>query len=192
MAGNLYIADTKNHRIRKVSASGTITTVVGTGTGGYLGDDGVATSAQLYNPTSVAVGAAGILYIADSSNRRIRKVNAAGTITTVAGNGTDGFSGDGGAATSAQLSSLSSVIVDVAGNLYITDGSRIRKIDTSGTITTVAGNGSSGYSGDGGPATSAALWAPRGLAVDVAGNIFIALKESFVVRKVDEIGRAHV
>ena len=186
--GNLFIADTKNHRIRKVSASGTITTVVGTGTGGYLGDDGVATSAQLYNPTSVAVGAAGILYIADSSNRRIRKVNAAGTITTVAGNGTDGFSGDGGAATSAQLSSLSSVIVDVAGNLYITDGSRIRKIDTSGTITTVAGNGSSGYSGDGGPATSAALWAPRGLAVDVAGNIFIALKESFVVRKVDGNG----
>lgn len=187
-AGNLYIADTKNQRIRKVSASGTITTVVGTGTGGYLGDGGTATSAQLYYPTAVAVGAAGILYIADTSNNRIRKVNAAGTITTVAGTGMNGFSGDGGAATSAQLSGPSSVIVDVAGNLYIASGSRIRKVDISGTITTVAGNGDTGYYGDGGPATSAALWAPRGLAVDVAGNIYIALKESFVVRKVDVNG----
>lgn len=187
-AGNLYIADTKNQVIRKVSASGTITTVVGTGTGGYFGDGGAAISAQLYYPAGVAVGAAGDLYIADTSNNRIRKVNAGGTITTVAGTGMDGFSGDGGAATSAQLSGPSSITLDVAGNLYIASGSRIRKVDTSGTITTVAGNGDTGYYGDGGPATSAALWAPRGLAADAAGNIFIALKESFVVRKVDVNG----
>jgi uncharacterized protein (TIGR03437 family) len=169
--GDLYIADYSNQRIRKV-ANGVITTVAGGGTS--LGDNGPATSAQLYYPRGVAVDPAGNLYIADSGLDRVRKVSS-GVITTVAGNGTPGFSGDGGPATSAQLSSPSGVGVDAAGNLYIADtnNNRIRKV-SNGMITTVAGNGVAGPSGDGGPATSAWLSEPYGVAVDSAGNIYVA------------------
>ncbi|GAB3625896.1 Serine/threonine-protein kinase PknD [Pandoraea terrae] len=189
-AGNVYIGDTSNFRIRKVDTSGTITTIAGNGTLGFSGDGGAATSAQLAFPQGVAVDAAGNVYIADSDNGRIRKVDASGTITTIAGNGTFGFSGDGGAATSAQLADPFAVGVDAAGNVYIADldNQRIRKVDTSGTITTMAGNGTYGFSGDGGAATSAQLFSPIGVAVDAAGNVYIADQSNQRIRKVDTSG----
>jgi uncharacterized protein (TIGR03437 family) len=170
-AGNLYIADTSNNRIRKVSG-GIITTVAGGGTG--LGDGGPATHASLLQPEGVAVDAAGTLYIADLLDERIRKVSS-GTITTVAGNGVQGFGGDGGPATAASLYYPQCVVVDPAGNLYISDvgNHRIRKV-SGGTITTFAGNGMLGSTGDGGPATSAEISFPDGLALDSAGNLYLS------------------
>ena len=149
-SGNIYIADTDNHRIRKVTPGGTITTVAGNGVQGYSGDGGPATSADLNYPNGVAVDGSGNLYIADTNNVRVRKVTAGGIITTVAGNGAQGFAGDNGAATSAELSSQSRVAVDSFGNVYIADidNSRIRKVSSSGVITTVAGNGTWGFAGD--------------------------------------------
>jgi sugar lactone lactonase YvrE len=185
-AGNLYIADFQNSRVRKVSTSGTITTVAGDGSFGFSGDGGPATNAQLAGPNGVAVDAAGNLYIADINNHRVRKVSTSGTITTVAGNGTPGFSGDGGPATNARLRPPTGVAVDAAGNLYIADifNQRVRKVSTSGTITTVAGTGIYGFSGDGGPATNARLAYPSGVAVDAAGNLYIADQNNHRVRKV--------
>ena len=186
-AGNLYIADAVNNRIRKVDTSGNISTVAGNGMYGSSGDGGPATMAQLAVPTGVAVDSAGNLYIADSDNNRVRKVDASGNISTVAGNGTADFSGYGGPATSAQLSMPMGVAVDSSGNLYIADtgNHRIRKVDASGNISTVAGNGTIGSSGYGGPATSAQLKAPHRVAVDSAGNLYIADTYNHQVRKVD-------
>ena len=188
-AGNIYIADQNNQRIRKVDTSGNISTVAGNGTPGYNGDGGVATSAELYDPTGVAVDSAGNIYIADYFNNRIRKVDAStGKISTVAGNGTQGYNGDGEAATSAKLFSPAGVAVDSAGNIYVSDeaNNRIRKVDVStGKISTVAGNGTLGYNGDGGVATSAELWNPMGEAVDSAGNIYISDYGNNRIRKVD-------
>ena len=200
-AGNLYNADTFNNRIRKVSLDGIITTVVGNGIrtgvidgeGGDpaddLGDGGPATSASLAMPNGVAVDAAGNLYIADSDNQRIRKIGLDGIITTVAGSGDTGFfngsfSGDNGPATSVLLSNPADVAVDAAGNLYIADtfNNRIRKVSADGIITTVAGGGS--VRGDGGPATSASLTIPNGVAVDAAGNLYIAERLNDRIRKV--------
>ena len=177
--GNIYIADTNNNRIRKVnSTTGIITTIAGNGTAGYSGDGGLATNAELYYPYGVAVDSNGNIYIADTYNNRIRKVNSTtGIITTIAGNGTAGYSGDGGPATNAQLNYPYGVAVDSSGNIYIadTDNNRIRKVNsTTGIITTIAGNGNPGYSGDGGPATNAELYDPSGVAVDSNGNIYIA------------------
>ena len=185
-SGNLYIAEWNNNRIRKVNSAGVISTVAGTGTAGFSGDGGAATAAQLSNPQDVALDAAGNLYIADVNNNRIRKVNSAGVISTVAGTGTAGFSGDGGAATSAQLHWPRGVALDGAGNLYIADNNnhRIRKVDSSGSISTVAGTGTAGYSGDGGAATSAQLSNPRGVALDGAGNLYIADTSNNRIRKV--------
>ncbi len=186
MAGNLFIADTNNNRIRKVTPDGIISTVAGNGVSGYGGDGGLATSAQLSVPRSVAVDAAGNLFIADSHNNRVRKVTPGGIISTTAGNGSEGFSGDGGLATSAQLQGPEGVAVDVEGNLFIAQPSwnRIRKVTPGGTISTVAGTGQHGYGGDGGPATSAKLQNPQGVAVDKGGNLFIADAHNNSIRKV--------
>jgi uncharacterized protein (TIGR03437 family) len=188
--GNLFIGDIWNNRIRKVTPAGTISTVAGNGTLGYSGDGGPATSAELQYPQSVAVDSGGNLFIADLYNYRIRKVTPAGTISTVAGNGTAGFSGDGGPATSAALSFPKSVAVDGAGNLFVADqfNNRVRKVTPAGTISTVAGNGTAGFSGDGGPAISAELNNPTGVAVDGAGNLFIADYYNNRVRKVTPAG----
>jgi RHS repeat-associated protein len=187
---NLYIADTGNHRIRKVDTSGIITTVAGNGYYGYSGDGWPAVWAQLFYPNDVDLDAGGNLYIADTNNHRIRKVDTSGIITTVAGNGYYGYSGDGGPAIQAQLNNPTGLAVDSWGNLYIADSNnqRIRKIDTNGFITTVAGRSSQGYSGDGGPAIQAQLNNPTGLAVDSWGNLYIADQDNRVVRKVDTSG----
>ncbi|MFC5470135.1 cadherin-like beta sandwich domain-containing protein [Cohnella suwonensis] len=187
-SGNLYIADTNNSRIRKVATNGTISTVAGTGVNGYSGDGGPAVSAQLYDPTGVAVDGSGNLYIADSANNRIRKVATDGTISTVAGIGSFnnyGYSGDGGPAVSAQLNDPIGVAVDGSGNLYIADSAnnRIRKVTPDGTIRTVAGKDTGGYSGDGGSAVSAQLSWPFGVAVDGSGNLYIADTRNLRIRK---------
>jgi uncharacterized protein (TIGR03437 family) len=174
-AGNIYIADSLNNTVRRVSAGGTISTFAGNSVPGNGGDGGAPTSAQLNGPQGLAVDAAGNLYIADTQNHKVRKISG-GVIGTFAGTGTPGFSGDGGAATAASLNAPFGVAVDAAGNVYIAEfsNSRIRKVDTKGVITTVAGNGVSGYGGDGGPATGAQLNGPQSVAVDAAGNIYIA------------------
>ncbi|MEI6206532.1 MAG: FG-GAP-like repeat-containing protein [Desulfuromonadales bacterium] len=187
--GKLYIADSGNHRIRKVD-NGIITTVAGyTDSGvslGFAGDGGPATSASLFTPIGVTVDKDGNLFIADSSNNRIRKVAAgSGIISTVAG-GYPGFSGDGGPASLATLNYPTGVTLDSAGNLYIADmtNGRVRRIDAvSGVITTVAGGGTSYYSGDNVAATSVSLY-PTGIAVDSSGNIYIADQNSNRIRKV--------
>jgi uncharacterized repeat protein (TIGR01451 family) len=175
-AGNLYIADQGNNRIRKVSAAGIITTVAGNGTAGYTGDNIAASSAELNNPTAVAVDAAGNVYIADDFNERIREVSTQGVISTVAGTGAKGYSGDGLAATAAQLNGPVGIAVDGLGNLYIADlgNDRIREVSLTGTIATIAGNGTGGYSGDGVPATDAELYWPWGVALDATGDVYIA------------------
>ena len=180
-AGNLYIADTENQRLRKVS-NGVITTIAGSGTAGFSGDNGSATSARLATPLGIAVDSAGGLYIADRDNNRIRKV-ASGVITTVAGNGAQGFGGDNGPATNAQLLSPISVAVDSSGSLYITDtgNDRVRKV-ANGVIATLAGGGT--LVGDNGPATGAQLSHPSGVALDSAGNLYIADEDSNLIWKV--------
>ena len=189
-AGNLYIADYGNSRIRKVNAAtGVITTVAGNGSGVYSGDGGPATSAGFVAPGEVIVDSAGNLYITDYNGCRIRKVTAGtGVITTVAGNGTVGYSGDGGPATSAAFHYPGGVGIDSAGNLYIADqyNDRIRKVSaTTGIITTVAGNGTQGYSGDGGPATSAELYYPGTIAIDSANNVYFSDQFNNRIRKID-------
>jgi len=239
-AGNLYIADENDYVIRRISTAGIITTVAGTGQPGSGGDNGPATKAQLSGPEGIAVDASGNLYIVDTYNQRIRYVNAAGMITTIAGNGVAGFSGDNGPAVSAQFSSPIgialdasgavyvadldnnrvrrftvggtigtfagttinigdggpsiqarlnapwSIAVDSSGNLYIADRSdnRVRKVAPSGTIATLAGNGQNGYGGDGGPSTMAILNTPNGIAVDSAGNVYIADAGNNRIRRV--------
>ncbi len=188
--GNLYIGDYWNHRVRKVNRDGVITTFAGTGERGFGGDGGLAVSAQLDGPGGITMDASGNLYVADKNNHRIRKIDRAGVITTVAGNGVQGFDGDGGPAVSAPLSSPGSVAMDPGGSLYVADwgNRRVRKVSPDGTITTMAGSGASGFSGEGGPATAAALDGPSGLAVDAAGNLYIADYSNQRIRKVDGVG----
>ena len=194
-AGNLYVADTGNHWIRKVSPQGEIANIAGTGTpGSFWGDGGRAEDAAMSYPLGVAVDAASNLYIADTGNSRVRKVSPEGIITTVAGNGTSGYSGDGGTAIGAQLRGPEGVAVDASGNLYIADAAdhRIRKVSPGGIITTVAGNGATGHGfgpwGDDGPAAGANLAGPRGVAVDASGNLYIADTHHFSIRKVSTTG----
>ncbi len=188
---NIYIADMQNNRIRKVNASGIITTIAGNGISGYSGDGGNATSAKLQYPTGVAVDVIGNIYIADNSNNRIRKVSTSGIITTIAGiGGAGGYTGDGGLATAAKLSSPWGLTLDKFGNIYISDSqnSCIRKINTSGIITTIAGTGSNGFSGDGFAATSALLNLTMGVAIDTTGNIYVADRNNKRIRKIDVNG----
>jgi 3-keto-L-gulonate-6-phosphate decarboxylase len=188
-SGDLFIADTGNNVIREVvQATGNIITVAGTGTAGYSGDGAAATSAQLNSPYGVAVSSSGDLFIADTGNNAVREVvQAAGNIITVAGTGTAGYSGDGAAATSAELSGPVSVAVDASGDLFIADAGNnvVREVvQTTGYIVTVAGNGTAGYSGDGGSAISAQLNDPYGVAVDANGDLFIGDSGNNCIRKV--------
>lgn len=189
--GNRFIADQFNQRIRRVDAvTGIITTLAGDGYYGFTGH-GPATSARVNYPWGVTLDGSGNLFIADTGNTRIRRVDAVtGIITTVAGNGTFGFSGDGGPATDASFYSIKAVAVDCFGNLFITDygNHRIRRVDAAtGIITTVAGDGVPRFSGDDGPATSASLYAPQGVAVDGSGDLFIADRFNYRIRQVDGV-----
>jgi uncharacterized protein (TIGR03437 family) len=194
-AGNLYISDKASGiaKVRKVDASGIISTFAG-GQPIPGGDGGLATSAGLGTAAGLAVDNQGNLYIADTVGERIRKVNMAGIISTVAGTGTAGYSGDGGRATDATLSVPVGVALDSQGNLYIAEtgnalyGPRVRKVDTSGTITTVAGDGKSGFAGDGGTALNAEFSNLQGIAVDNAGNVYVADYGNYRIRKVDTSG----
>ena len=193
-SGNVFIADMNNQRIRRVdAASGIITTVAGNGVCCFAGDHGPATEASLGNPSGVVLDGNGNLFIADQLNHRIRRVDAAtGTITTVAGNGDFGFSGDKGPATAAMLASPNGVALDGSGNLFIADldNNRIRHVDAvTGVITTVAGNGNSGFNGDNGRATSSSLNLPAGVAVDGSGNLFLADQLNRRIRRVDSRNR---
>lgn len=185
--GNLYIAETGSNTIRRVDAAGVITTIAGTGTQGFSGDGGPAVAARLDSPEGLALGADNKLYVADTHNHRIRRIDlATGLIATVAGSGA-GFAGDNGPAAAARLNLPTALAVDAAGNLYIadTENFRIRKIAAvGGVITTVAGNGTQGFSGDGGVATAASIDSPSGLAVDAAWNLYIADTHNHRVRKV--------
>jgi sugar lactone lactonase YvrE len=186
-AGNLYIADLGNSRIRKVSTSGIIATVAGKGSPGFSGDSGAATSAELTMPCAIALDSAGHLFIADRDNYRIRKVDAKGIISTVVGDGTAAFNGDHIIATSAEIASPTGVAVDSSGNLYIADmgNNRIRKVDSSGIITTVAGGGTGDLS-DGGVATSVELSAPTSVVVDSLGNLYITDSNRGYILKVSK------
>ena len=189
-AGNLFIADTYNNRIREVNATThVITTVAGNGNLGFSGDGSAATSAALGYPEGIALDAAGNLFIADSGNNKIREVDATThVITTVAGNGIEGYAGDGSAAASASIAAPYGIAVDAAGDLFIADtyNHRIREVNAATqVITTVAGNGNSGFSGDGSAAALASLWFPRGIAVDATGNLFIADADNNRIREVN-------
>jgi len=185
-AGNLYISDARNLVVRKVNASGVISTIAGNNTPGYSGDGGAATAAQLFAPLGIAVTASGNLYIADSRNNVIRVVNTAtGVIHTFAGTGTAGHSGDGGPASAALLYSPSDVKADIAGNIFISDSSNtVRVVNTGDTIKDFAGTGTPGYGGDGGPATAAKMTGPTGLAIDASHNVYICTPGNNVIRRV--------
>jgi DNA-binding beta-propeller fold protein YncE len=184
--GVLYIADTLNHRVRRIDIEGIITTVVGTGSNGYSGDGGPAISAQLAAPRGVAVAADGCLYVSDTENHCVRRIGPDGRIDTIAGTGTPGSGGDGGRAADAQLSWPSVIAIGRDGSAYVADSGnhRIRLIGPDGRITAVAGTGEAGCSGDGGPAADARLSGPRGLAVSPDGGLFVADTGNHRVRKV--------
>lgn len=186
-SGNIYIADTYNDRVRKVDAAGIITTIAGIGVSGFSSDGIPATASQVKGPVAVTTDNAGNVYIADQFNQRIRKIDTAGIITTIAGTGTMGFSGDGGSARAAELYYPSDVKVSPSGFVYFDDSynNRIRMIDGDGIIYTIAGNGSTGYYGDGGPATSAHLSQPWGIDFNICGDLFIADAENNAVRQVN-------
>lgn len=184
--GNLYLSDTDHHCVRKVTGDGVIATIAGTGTAGFGGDGGPATAAPLNLPYGLAADLTGSVYIADLGNNRVRRIDPNGVITTVAGTGANGSSGDGGPATAAELHTPRNVVVDSVGNLYISEfeGHRIRRVSPDGRISTAAGTGVAGFQGDGSPATSAQLNSPAGLAVDGFGSLYVADSQNNRVRKI--------
>jgi serine/threonine-protein kinase len=193
-SGNLAFSDHGNSRVRLIGRDGTITTIAGyshpgSGWGGYGGDGGPATMAQLNNPTAIAFGPDGTLYIADRDNDRIRAVTPDGRMSTVAGT-TGGFAGDGGPATAARLDDPAGISVAADGTIYFADSNneRVRKIATDGTITTVAGDGRKASKGDNGPATEASLADPEGVLVDGGGDVFVAEGEGDRVRVITSDG----
>ena len=186
--GNIYFAETGNHTIRKVDTMGVISTIAGTGTQGFSGDNGPASASQLSLPTAIALDSANNLYLADTGNHRIREISTSGTIMTIAGTGTQGFSGDNGLAVNANIDSSMGLAFDIANNLYLSDthNHRIRRIDASSRIiTTVAGTGTSGFSGESGPATSSNLSFPHGITLDSVGDLYIADTANHRIRRID-------
>ncbi|MBC7554694.1 MAG: T9SS type A sorting domain-containing protein [Taibaiella sp.] len=189
--GNVFISNYLNDVIRKVNPLGIISTYGGTGTRGYSGDNGPATAAKFHSPSGLFTDSKNNLYVADAGNNVIRKIDTFGTVTTVAGIGTAGYSGDGGAATAAELDSPYAVTMDRYGNLFIADykNNVVRMVDpATGFISTFAGTGAYGYSGDGGAAAAAELNKPAGIAVDTNGNVFISDSYNNVIRVVNSIG----
>ena len=184
--GNLYIADGYNHRIRKINSSGIISTFAGTGSPGFSGDGLAATLAKFWNPFYVCTDHYGNVYVSDNQNQRVRKINVAGIVSTVIGNSVSGDSGDGGIGTLAEISYPGGIKVDSSKNLYIAEYSnRIRKVDSFGIVSTIIGVGPVGFSGDGGPATAAYLHQPIGFVLDPMGNMIFTDVQNQRVRKVD-------
>ncbi len=197
-AGNLYVSECSwtFAAIRRIDPSGTMTAFAGTGVPGFSGDGGPATSAQFYCPRGMAFGPDGAMYVGDHVNNRVRRIDKAGIITTVAGSGPAGlnlgsFSGDGGPATAATLQEPEFVAFDRAGNLYVgdRDNNRIRKIDQQGTITTIAGNGTAAYSGDGVVGFQTGIDTPYGITVDAKGDVIFSDGANMRVRMIDGGGR---
>jgi sugar lactone lactonase YvrE len=188
-ADEVYVSDTFNNVVRKISRTGIISTIAGSGTWGYFGDNGPATQARLASPRGIDVDQSGNVYVADYENNRIRKISG-GTITTVAGNGQWGFGGDNGPATSATLRNPSDVIVKSDGTMFIADAqnNRIRRVSPSGIMTTYAGNGQVGFGGDGGLAVLAKIYFPTMLSMDGVGNLYITDSRNNRVRRVDAVG----
>ena len=193
--GNLFVSDHGNNRIRKISPKGVITTFAGAGAtgvdqGAFAGDGGPASKARLSEPVGLVFDGKGNLYVADRDNHAIRKISPDGVISTVAGDGSPGFSGDGGPATKAKLDQPEAFAFDAQGNIYFSDSAnnRVRRIDTHGVITTVAGTGESGFAGDGGPATKARIADPYGVAVDKTGNLYVSDTDSNRIRRIDTNG----
>ena len=186
-AGNVYISDTENHRIRKVTTDGIIKTIAGTSLLGFSGDGKPAVGAQLNSPVGIASDGPGNLYVADQSNYRVRKISVTGIISTIAGDGSPGNTGNGGAATMARINSVAGMNIDANGNVYFTDTgvSTVRMVTPGGLIRLVAGNGTYGGNGDGGPAASAQLANPTGVAIDASNSVYIADKDNHRIRKVD-------
>lgn len=189
-SGNMLIADWGNNRIRKITPAGVITTIAGTGVPAFGGDGGAATAAYLNQPADIAIDGSGNIYFSDNGNKRIRKIDASGIISTEVGTGSPGYSGDGGPAVSAQINDPRGIMFDASGNLYIAEASNhvIRKINTAGVISTIAGNHTAGFSGDGGAATAAQLNTPQDIAVDAAGNMYISDNLNHRIRKISTAG----
>ena len=189
-SGNIFVADQANNCIRKINAAGIISTIAGNGTPGYSGDGGQATAALLNAPISVILDHSGNIFFAEYGNHVIRKINPLGVISTIAGTGLPGFMGDGGQATAARFNGPEGLSLDAVGNMYIADAHNqcIRKINTLGVISTIAGTGSAGYNGDGIAATTAQLNNPFGIFADGEGNIFIADQSNNRIRKVSTLG----
>jgi sugar lactone lactonase YvrE len=187
--GNLYIADSGNHVVRQVTTDGIITTIAGTGVAGSAGDGGPAQNAQLNIPVAVAVDGVGNIYVAEQAGARVRRIGPDGTIVTVAGTGVLGVSGDNGPATAARLNAPHGLAFDAKGNLLIAEGAAIVMIRPDGTIARLAGNGPGGYSGDGGPATAAAVNWIWSVAVGPDGSVYGADPRDSVVRKITPDGR---
>ncbi len=195
-SGTLYFTDVNGNRVRKISPAGIVTTIAGTGESGYTADGEKAFTARITQPAGIVVDAAGNVYFSERVNNVVRKVDKVGILTTVAGNATGGFSGNGGPATKAQLQSPGALAIDKEGNLYIADADNncIRKVSTTGVITMYAGNGfaagtgTGGYSGDGGKAILAKLNQPDGLSIDNEGNLLISDCFNHCIRKVDKQG----